>query len=65
MPEHTDSAQETRTERGTVMLTRDEKRDAVLVAAFHGKSESDVYREYSVAGISEEAMRIRSLRSAA
>lgn len=59
----TDTAQESRTERGTLMLTREEKQGAILVAAFLGKSESDIYRDFTIGQVCEEAARIRGLRS--
>jgi hypothetical protein len=53
--------QEKQDERGTIMLSREEKRAAQFLALALDKTESDLYRTMSVAEIVTEAARRRAL----
>lgn len=59
------SAQEPQTERGAVMLTKTEKRDAQLVAAFDNRTESETLRAHTIEQIRARAEQIRSAAGAA
>lgn len=54
--------QEPRDKNVTVRVSASEKRDVVLVAAFHESTESDVMRDMRMAEIAAEADRIRASR---
>lgn len=56
--------QEPRSQLVHARVTAAEKRDVVLVAAYHESTESDVLRDWTIADITAEAARIRESKNA-